>query len=93
MSRGAAPRRREGLLVEDIPGTGECVLVDRGRGRILALNATGAAVWDLLDGARDAAAVARILAGLLPDADARAVEADVAALVARLRAEGFILED
>ena len=78
------PRPREGVLREDVPGTGEAVLLDRGRGRVLALNAAAAAVWDLLDGRRDAAALARALAlaGGVEEATARA---DVDVLWKRLR--------
>jgi hypothetical protein len=83
-------RRRPELLVEEVPGTGECVLVDRARGRILALNATGAAVWELLDGARGPDDVARALASIVPDVDAATLQADVRALVARLASEGFV---
>jgi hypothetical protein len=83
-------RQREGTLREDVPGTGECVLVDRERGRVLALNVTGAAVWDLLDGRRDAPAIARLIAEAA-DAPVEQVEADVARLVEQLVAEGFLL--
>ncbi len=82
-------RRRDGVLREDVPGTGECVLVDRARGRVLALNVTGAAVWDLLDGRRDAPQVAAILAAA-GEVEASAVEADVRRLLEDLAREGFV---
>lgn len=85
-------RRREGTLREDVPGTGECVLVDRARGRVLALNVTGAAVWDLLDGRRDAAQVAAILADAIGEVDRAQVEADVRRLIDELAREGFVEE-
>jgi hypothetical protein len=91
--------RKEGVLREDVPGTGECVLVDRARGRVLALNATGAAVWDLLDGRRGAGDLARILAAAAgpgaadePPADPAAVEADVRRLLDDLAREGFVVQ-
>ncbi len=88
----SAPRPRDGVLREDVPGTGEAVLLDRARGRVLALNAAAAGVWDLLDGRRDAAALARTLAlasqGEVDEARARA---DVDALLARLAGEGFLV--
>lgn len=83
-------RQREGTLREDVPGTGECVLVDRERGRVLALNVTGAAVWDLLDGERDLAAVARVIAeaaGVTPEQ----VQPDVERLVEQLVREEFLV--
>lgn len=83
-------RRREGTLREDVPGTGECVLVDRPRGRVLALNAAGAAVWDLLDGQRDAPRLAAILAAAAGDVAPAQVEADVRGLLDELAREGFI---
>jgi hypothetical protein len=83
-------RRRDDTLREDVAGTGECVLVDRARGRVLALNVTGAAVWDLLDGRRDAAALAAIVAAAAGDVDAAQVEADVQRLLDQLVAEGFV---
>jgi hypothetical protein len=85
----SAPRARDGVLREDVPGTGEAVLLDRARGRVLALNAAAAAVWDLLDGTRDAAALARTLA-LAGEVDEVQARADVDALLARLAGEGFL---
>lgn len=82
-------RRRDDTLREDVAGTGECVLVDRARGRVLALNVTGAAVWDLLDGRRDAAALAAIVAAAAGE-DAAQVEADVQRLLDDLAREGFV---
>lgn len=88
---GSAPRRREGVLREDVPGTGEAVLLDRDRGRVLALNAAAAAVWDLLDGRRDAAALARTLAlATQGEVDEPRARADVDALLLRLAGEGFL---
>lgn len=84
-----APRRLAGVLVEDVPDSGETVLVDRDRGKILALNASGAAIWELLDGQRDV----RRLAGVLAEATGIAEEVaaqDVAALLKRLGEEGFL---
>lgn len=84
-------RRRDGTLREDVPNTAECVLVDRDRGRVLALNATAAAVWDLLDGRRDVAGVARVLAEAAGEPDLARVEADVGKLLADLERDGFVL--
>ena len=62
------------------------------RARVLALNPAAAAVWDLLDGRREPAELAAILAGAagIPPAQA---EADVRALLLRLGSEGFLSEE
>jgi hypothetical protein len=83
------PRRLDGVLVEDVPDSGETVLVDRDRGKILALNATGAAIWELLDGKRDVGRLAGVLAEATGIAEEDATR-DVAALIDRLAEEGFL---
>lgn len=87
----AGPRRRPDAQREEVPGTGECVLLDAKRSRVLALNPAGAAVWELLDGQRDVPALGAILAAAagIPPAQA---EAEVRALLERLAAEGFLLD-
>lgn len=85
----AAPRRRAGTLVEEVPGTGECVLFEPVSGQVLALNPTGAAVWDLLDGERTPADLAAILheaTGVEVEVAAR----DVEALLRDLEQAGFL---
>ena len=49
------PRSREGLAERIIDG--EALIVNAEGGEILVLNATGAFVWQLLDGAHDVAAI------------------------------------
>ncbi len=84
-------RRRADVLLEDVPGTGEAVLVDRERARVVALNAAGAAVWELLDGARAPADLARLLRAAAPDPPPlEVVLAEVDALLAGLEAEGLV---
>jgi len=85
----SAPRPKPGVVAEDVPGTGESVLLDPARGRVLALNPTAAAVWDLLDGRRDAAELARVVAAASGAEPAR-VQTDVDDLLARLGDEGFL---
>ena len=85
------PRRREGAQREEVPGTGECVLLDARRSRVLALNPSAAAVWELLDGRRDAAELGAILAAAAGIEPERA-EAEVRALLLRLAEEGFLAE-
>jgi hypothetical protein len=85
------PRKLPDVLVQDVPDSGETVLVDRDRGKILALNTTGAAVWELLDGVRDVDTLAAVLAeatGIPKDDAVR----DVTSLLDRLAEEGFLEE-
>ena len=85
----SVPTRSPDILQEDVPESGECVLVDQGCGRVLALNPAGAAVWDLIDGARNTVQIAGVLAEAASISTAKA-EAQVAALVQRLRDEQFL---
>ncbi|MCO5167152.1 MAG: PqqD family peptide modification chaperone [Planctomycetes bacterium] len=82
-----APRRREDLIVEEVEDG--LVALDEARGEAHALNATAAAVWELLDGRRDVAAVAGIIADVTGAAPDR-VLADVEAAVADLAARGLL---
>ena len=85
----SSPRRRADVILEDVPGTGEAVLLDPVSGRVLALNAMGAAVWDLLDGELDASQIASALAAAAGVERAQA-DADVRTLLAELEREGFL---
>jgi hypothetical protein len=85
----SAPARREAVQCEEVPETGECVLLHAAEGRVLALNPLGAALWELLDGQRDAEALAGIVSQAT-GAEPLLVEADVRALLAKLAAEGFL---
>jgi len=85
------PQRAKSTQTQDVPGTGECVLVHPESGRILALNVSGAAVWELLDG-RPVEAIAQVIAqaaGVEPDH----ALADVEALIDELREAGFLETD
>ncbi|MGE0708753.1 MAG: PqqD family protein [Planctomycetota bacterium] len=85
----SGPRRRDSVQTEEVPETGEAVLLAAEAGRVLALNAAGAAVWQLLDGSHSPAQIAAALAaaaGIAPEVAAR----DVEALLARLSEEGFL---
>ena len=84
-----APRRRATVRTEEVSETGECVLLEPSEGRVLALNPLGAAVWDLLDGARSQRELARLLCEVT-GVDAARAEADVEALLADLQREGFL---
>jgi hypothetical protein len=68
----------------------EAFLFELASGRIKLLNATGVEVWQLLDGQRDAAAVARALGQAHPEADAAAVARDVEQFLDELAAAGLV---
>ncbi|RMG07839.1 MAG: PqqD family protein [Planctomycetota bacterium] len=85
----SAPSPHPRVVQEDVPETGECVLLDPERGRVLALNATAAAVWELLDGQRSPSDLAAALADAA-GIDRAQAEADVRTLLARLAEEGFL---
>ena len=70
------------------PG-GRAVLFNPDTTGALALNATGVAVWNLIDGRRDAVAIATALREQFSDAPPD-VEADVAALIEMLAGEGLV---
>ena len=82
-------RRRPSVQCEEVAETAECVLLEPSEGRVLALNPLGTALWELLDGERDADELARILAagtGVEPER----ARLDVAALLDQLEGEGFL---
>jgi coenzyme PQQ synthesis protein D (PqqD) len=89
-SRDASPpRQRASVKREEVQETGECVLLEPSEGRVLALNPLGSALWELLDGDRDSAELAQILAEAT-GVELERARADVDALLARLGAEGFL---
>lgn len=83
-------RRRADLVVEELAGGAETVLVDARGGVVVSLNPTAAAVWYLCDGARDAAAIAREIAQALPGADLAQVQKDVEATLSMLAGRGLL---
>ena len=85
----ATPQRRPSVQCEQVQETGECVLLLAEEGRVLALNALGAAVWELLDGSRQASDLAAIVAAAT-GANRAQVETDVGTLLERLAAERFL---
>lgn len=72
----------------DAGGEGTMILVRRGR--IFELNVLGAEIWKLLDGTRDAAAIAE---ELLPrfEVGREELERDVSGFVADLAARGWVV--
>lgn len=85
-----APRPRPSVQREDVAETAECVLLEPSEGRVLALNPLGSALWELLNGERDAEELARILAEATGVETERA-RLDVATLLERLSEEGFLV--
>jgi len=86
------PRQRGSVQREEVAETGESVLLEPKEGRVLALNPLGSALWELLDGNRGPAELARILSEGTGVAPERA-RADVDALLERLTSEGFLASD
>jgi len=84
----SGPRPVADVVLHELPD-GEHALSDTARGRMLVVNDAGAAIWLLLDGERDAAAIARTVAADV-DADEARVRADVEAFLEALREHGFV---
>jgi radical SAM protein with 4Fe4S-binding SPASM domain len=81
------PRRRGDLIVEEVEDG--LVALDERRGVAHAMNPTASAVFLLLDGDRDAEAIAAIIAGATATPVARVVE-DVKRTIADLATKGLV---
>lgn len=68
---------------------GEMVLIQADVGELLGLNPVGARAWELIDGARSLAEIARLVAGEF-GADVAQVERDLDAFLDELRAARLI---
>jgi hypothetical protein len=84
-------RKRSDAFTEADVGD-EVILMRLDNGALLSLIDTGAAVWRLIDGSRNAAALAALLAEDY-DADLAAIEHDVRLLLTQLNEAGLIAED
>jgi hypothetical protein len=84
------PKRRDGLLEGDLKQADETVLVDPESGRVVSLNPTAAAVWNLCDGQTSIDGIAREIQEVFPNEDRALIEQQVRALVHQLRAEGLL---
>lgn len=80
------PRRAAGYQIETVDE--ELLLYDPEHGRILALNATGALVWQLCDGARTVGEIIGLLQEGYPDA--AGIPDDVEELLGKLREAGAV---
>jgi pyrroloquinoline quinone biosynthesis protein D len=76
------PRRNEAVLSQH--ASGETVLLNVGDGQYYALEGVGGRVWELCDGSRPLAEVARIIAAEF-DARVAEIEADVLELMSDLQ--------
>lgn len=84
-------RKRSDAFTEADVGD-EVILMRLDNGELLSLTDTGAAVWRLIDGSRDAAAIAALLAEEY-DADPAAIDNDVRLLLSQLNEAGLIAAD
>ena len=67
----------------------EILIVDLDGGELFSLSGTGRAVWEAIDGKRDADAITALLAARY-DADETVIAGDVRALIASLREAALI---
>ena len=84
------PRRKSDVLVQDMMDGRETLIVDPKTGQVVTLNQTGAAVWYLCDGKRDAAEIAQEIVSALPGPPPPTVEADVRQILETLTERGFL---
>ncbi len=83
------PRWSPGVSRRDV-GADECVLLSAAADRAVVLNALGAVVWDLCDGAHPDAEISELIAARFADVPADRIAADVASLLAELGRAGLV---
>jgi hypothetical protein len=88
IKQAAIPLANPAAICRALPG-GEAVLVNMDTAGSLALNHTGFAVWQLVDGRRTVAEIIAAVSRQFSDAPANVAE-DVVALLEELAADGFI---
>jgi hypothetical protein len=76
-------------VAHEVQETGDVFVFDQAGNQLLQLNGIGAAVWDLIDGARTPAEIARVILETLP-ADPAQVERDVQQFLDTLAGHGVI---
>lgn len=81
-------RKLEGRYVESRID-GEAVLVQLDNGTFHALKGSGLAIWDLIDGTRDGAAIVTALMGIF-DVSRERCETDVDRFLRRMAEAGFV---
>ncbi|MCI0572453.1 MAG: PqqD family protein [Myxococcaceae bacterium] len=87
---GAIPRRRQDLVVGELAGGAEVVLLDSATEKVVSLNSSAAAIWYLCDGRRDAAAIAQEVLETLPGLEPRAVGDEVRRTLETLASHGLL---
>lgn len=79
----AVRKLTQNFVATDVDG--EVLIVDLDGGELFSLSGTARAVWEAIDGARDEASIAALLAERY-DGEAATIAADVSALVEQLEA-------
>lgn len=87
MELSDVPCRAAGVVGRLVDG--EAVLVHPGQGKVRVLNAVGARLWDLVDGERTVAEVARAVADEY-DVDLGTAQADAVRFLADLAGRGLL---
>lgn len=87
MQLDARPRRAAGVVSRSVDR--EMVLVHAGQNKVRALNPVGARLWQLADGSRSVADLARIIAGEYV-VDLPQAEADAARFCRELAERGLL---
>jgi len=83
------PRKRPGLIREELEGMDEVIFVDDASGSNFAMNQMAAVILELCDGSRTPQAIADIIAESL-SADPAQVAADTEAILTEFSAYGLI---
>jgi hypothetical protein len=84
--------RRVAVETREVPESGNLVLLDPTGAEMIVLNPVAAVIYQLMDGARDVEAIARIVADTL-SAPVDRVTRDVETFVADMMARGLVRED
>ncbi len=88
MKQTAIPLANPAVICHRLPD-GESVLVNMDTAASIALNHTGFAVWQLVDGRRTVAGIITAVSKQFPDAPVNAAQ-DVVSMLEELAADGFI---
>lgn len=88
MSR-TVPKKRA-IELHEVDESGELILHDASSGQMVVLNAIGAGILELIDGARDVSAIVNELAQVFADVPRADIERDVDAFLADLVSRDFI---
>jgi hypothetical protein len=83
--------RRVWAVSYDLPGTEETALFDETSSSLLLLNDVGAAIWELIDGARSVADLVKLIVEVRGGtAESDAIERDVTQFLAQMLERGSI---